>query len=217
MAMLAMSHIHGTMAPDTDQNLAAPVLQRVVPIEILIQDVAVLGSDTATLCLTRFSMSLTKPSLVDLLLQHGADDLRDTPSKFAVHKHAESCGSDIPKLLLDQVVNLVYTSVLSKAFQHSLSTSLLHNTAKNCLRLAAKLLQLEADANALDSSGHPVLHISIRNIAYSIMVDGGLLDALLLSGAGADALESNGTSAPIFPRRRVAAPPSSSQSFYGTR
>ncbi|KAF5646702.1 beta-n-acetylhexosaminidase [Fusarium tjaetaba] len=62
-----------------------------------------------------------------------------------------------------------------------------HNTTKSHPRFAAKLLQFEADTNAL--SGHPVLHASIRNITYSAMVDGGLLYSLLQYGADPNVIE----------------------------
>ncbi|RBQ66613.1 hypothetical protein FVER14953_21302 [Fusarium verticillioides] len=196
---------------------------------MLIQDGPILGSDTATLCLAGFFMSLPRPPMSNLTLQRGAGDMGDTPTKFAICKHVELCGSDISKLLLDQVVNHISPLALSKAIQQPISIKLVHidqsgvdanswdhsglgalHVARNCLglavclhimevllrheadistpsaknypRLAAKLLQLEVDANGLDSSGHPVLHAFIWNIAYSSMVDGGLLYALLQYG-----------------------------------
>ncbi|KAG9499225.1 hypothetical protein J7337_010044 [Fusarium musae] len=192
---------------------------------MLIQDGPILGSDTAALCLAGFFMSLPKPPMSNLTLQRGAGDMGDTPTKFAICKHVELCGSDISKLLLDQVVNLISPLALSKAIQQPISIKLVHinqsgvdanswdhsglvclhimeillrheadistPSTENCPRLAAKLLQLEVDANGLDSSGHPVLHAFIWNIAYSAMVDGGLLYALLQYGTDPNVIEKS--------------------------
>ncbi|KAF5561195.1 hypothetical protein FPHYL_6274 [Fusarium phyllophilum] len=176
----------------------------------------------ATVGFTGFFISPIEPPIVDLLLQHGTDGLGDALTKFAIHKGAESCGYDTTKLLLDKVADIVTSSALSKAIASSCSIfsrvlrtwtavngdlAALHaacrclgfpfrDTVEYRIRLSAKLLPLEADAIALDSSGNSVLHTSIRNIACAPQVGWGLTYALGLNGADFDALKSNGTSAP---------------------
>ncbi|EXL42962.1 hypothetical protein FOCG_14520 [Fusarium oxysporum f. sp. radicis-lycopersici 26381] len=88
-------------------------------------------------------------------------------------------------------------NALSKAVQHILHTvAQSGGTVEYLTRLAAKLLQHGADANAMDSSGNPTLYTAILNIACSLQAwERGLMDVLLQGGAGANALDGNGASA----------------------
>ncbi|RKK15062.1 hypothetical protein BFJ66_g3659 [Fusarium oxysporum f. sp. cepae] len=88
-------------------------------------------------------------------------------------------------------------NALSKAVQHILHTvAQSGGTVEYLTRLAAKLLQHGADANAMDSSGNPTLYTAILNIACSLQAwERDLMDVLLQGGAGANALDGNGASA----------------------